>query len=621
MNFFEQQAAARRNTTRLALLFVAAIISLVALSELLIIALLKFSAESEHPITLSLSAYIGIAVGICVVIALASLYKFSELNQGGKAVALALDGKLLDRATKNIHERKLVNVVEEMAIASGTPVPAIYILEDKSINAFAAGYGPHDAIIGVTRGTMELLSRDELQGVVAHEFSHIFNGDMRINLRLVGLLFGILFVALIGQRLLMSMRFSRSKNSMPVVLMGVGFMAIGYGGLLFGNLIKAAISRQREFLADASAVQYTRNPEGIGGALKKIGSVGTGSQLVHANAAEFSHCYIASGTSMSLQGLFATHPPLSERIRRIDKRWDGKYISTTSTIKPDATKSTAQDNKNSPRDKLAAIIPTAAVLQHVLDQTGMPTAEHVAYAHQLIANIPSVLHTATNTPAAASATLVGLMLGSTASQRTANLNVIGNSLPATLLAQLENLLPALNETSIEQRLPIMELCLAALKELSASEIDELQNHLKHAINADQRFELWEWALYRLIDLGLRQTKPAAVRFNDIKELADDCAIIFSLLAYRNQDATLAFQQAAKLAELTIELTPKNLLRHTQVETALTNLAQLKPLAKPKFLKALCAAINSDGVVQAEEIELLRAIAATIDCPVPPLKPS
>ena len=261
-------------------------------------------------------------------ITVGSLYKMAQLAGGGTVVAERLGGRRVYPNTTDPVERRLLNVVEEMALASGVPVPPVFLLsEEQGINAFAAGYSPSDAVVGVTRGCAQQLTRDQLQGVVAHEFSHILNGDMRLNMRLIGVLHGILLMGLVGRELLRLVghsgggRSRRNDGAAPLLLIGLAFMVIGFLGLFIGNLIKAAASRQREFLADASAVQFTRNPEGIAGALKRIGAAVFGSKLASPRAAEASHMYFAEGIST----LFASHPPLHERISRIDPQWDGKF--------------------------------------------------------------------------------------------------------------------------------------------------------------------------------------------------------------------------------------------------------------------------------------------------------
>src|SRR5262249_2273093 len=191
--------------------------------------------------------------------------------------------------------RKLLNVVEEMSIASGVPMPEVYLMPDeKGINAFAAGTAPDNAVIGVTEGCVRHLKRDELQGVIGHEFSHILNGDMRLNMRLIGVVFGLLCIMLVGRVMLDAFirggsprsSSARNANPPPIFLLAIGLIVIGWPGAFFGRLIQAAVSRQREFLADASAVQFTRNPLGLAGALKKIGGLAYGSRLDSAHAAE-----------------------------------------------------------------------------------------------------------------------------------------------------------------------------------------------------------------------------------------------------------------------------------------------------------------------------------------------
>ena len=284
------------------------------------------------------------------VILIGSVTKTLELHRGGSAVAEMLDGRLINSNSTDLDERKLLNVVEEMAIASGVPVPQVYVMDNEAgINAFSAGFSTSDAAIGVTRGGMKKLSRDELQGVIGHEFSHILNGDMRLNLRLMGLIFGILCLTVVGRVLL---RTRGRKNPLP--LLGLALVIIGWVGVFFGRLIQAAVSRQREFLADASAVQFTRNPGGLAGALKKIGGLASGSQLTSAHALEASHLFFANGMRNSLFGIMATHPPLPERIRALDPSFDGKFpvVAVEDAVGPSrASAKSAADSSpaNSPR--------------------------------------------------------------------------------------------------------------------------------------------------------------------------------------------------------------------------------------------------------------------------------
>ena len=283
MNFFEAQDSARRNTWRLAALFIAAVTALIVMTNLLVAAVYAWTSNYAMPGSASIvdllaglpgQYWLFISTGVLGVVGVASLYKYMVLRGGGRTIAEALGGSLISRNTTDPLQQRTLNVVEEMAIASGIAVPPVYLINQPSINAFAAGFTPDDAVIGVNQGTIELLNRDELQGVIGHEFSHILNGDTRINLRLIAILHGILFIGMIGYGILrgvgMGARSRRSNSSsggLPVLALALGLLIIGYAGTFFGNLIKAAVSRQREFLADAAAVQFTRNADGSCGAI------------------------------------------------------------------------------------------------------------------------------------------------------------------------------------------------------------------------------------------------------------------------------------------------------------------------------------------------------------------
>ncbi|TDF84073.1 M48 family metalloprotease [Pseudomonas sp. H9] len=347
MNYFEHQVRARRHTVLLLLLMGAAILSLViVISGVLILILHVPEGQPLNQSDEELLHYVFLSV--VAVVLLGSLYKNDELRAGGKWIAERLGGRLISLEPQNLEERQLLNVVEEIAIASGAAVPAVYVLDEASINAFAAGLTPEDAVIGVTRGALALLSREELQGVIAHEFSHIYNGDMRLNTRLTAVVHGLLLLGLIGELIMraiphravpnLSSSDSTASDSCVsdraptlidkimnafrvIVVAGFALWVLGYAGTFFGNLIKSAVSRKREFLADASAVQFTRNPQSIAGALKKIGGLAQGSQLQAVHAREYSHLYFAAGAKTAM----ATHPPLDVRIKRIDPDWDGQF--------------------------------------------------------------------------------------------------------------------------------------------------------------------------------------------------------------------------------------------------------------------------------------------------------
>ena len=427
MNFFESQDRVRRNTFQLVFLFTLAVVTLVIMTNLLVMIVFGYinSEQMQDGRTLlqqmDWQTFAAVSAGVGVVVLAGSLYKIMALSAGGKTVAEALGGKLIPQNTDDLKQRKLLNVVEEMAIASGTPAPPVYLLTDEpGINAFAAGFSPRDAVIGVTQGTIDHLSRDQLQGVIAHEFSHIFNGDMRLNIRLMGVLNGILIIGIIGYYILYSTAFSRrgrssGKGAGGIMALGIGLMVIGFAGTFFGGLIKAAVSRQREYLADASAVQFTRNPDGIAGALKRIGGLEFGSKVENPGAPEVSHAFFAQGISGFMQSLSATHPSLAKRILRIDPHWDGKFDSSD---KIDSPRDEEEADKKEPmtREELAkkvATVVTGAAMADVanaIDQIGNPKQETINYARSLISELPMVIKEAAREPYGARAVIYSLVL-------------------------------------------------------------------------------------------------------------------------------------------------------------------------------------------------------------------
>ena len=426
MDFFEHQDKARKNTKVLVVYLVIAVVCIIAsvyLASLLIFygANVKQQQPGVPPPELVLwdpKLFLYVVLGTLGVVIIGSLYKTAVLAKGGSAVAESLGGRLLNPNTTHPDERKLRNVIEEMAIAAGVPVPKIYVLdEENGINAFAAGHTPGDAAIGVTRGCMTLLNRDELQGVIGHEFSHILNGDMRLNLRLMGIIFGILCLAVIGRVLIYS-RGGRDRN--PLKRPGLALIVIGAIGVFFGWLIQAALSRQREFLADASAVQFTRNPAGLSGALQKIG--GAGSQVESAHAGEASHMFFGNGLGKPFLGALATHPPLDERIRAIDPGWDGEFKtasvkaveteSSRGSAKPAFSRSSLPSIPGLPgaQARDAGFATNAVVMGAVLPNLGKPTPLHLRYAEALRNSFSDRVQSAAHEPLAATALIYAMLL-------------------------------------------------------------------------------------------------------------------------------------------------------------------------------------------------------------------
>lgn len=621
MNFFEHQDRARSSTKLLVLLFVCAVITLIFLTTFLIVFALSLSEEGGapapglNPSFLASDIFLIVSAVVVSVVVLGTLFRLAQLRGGGKAVAESLGGRLLNVQTHDADERKILNVVEEMAIAAGLQVPQVYLIEDPAINAFAAGYQIQDAVIGVTRGCIHELSRDELQGVIAHEFSHILNGDMRLNIRLIGWLYGIMVIGLIGHHLLRSSRYGGGrggKNSKGgIVMLGLGLMIVGYGGTFFGNLIKAAVSRQREFLADASAVQFTRNPGGIGGALKKIGGYAEGTRITATNTAEISHMLFGQGTGFA--GLFATHPPLEERILRIDPRWKGEFRERAES---------AAVTPSSPSPS-ATVHPQA---QGFVSSVGQPTAANLAEAQQRLQAIPIQLLDEVHNTLGSYLTLFALIIA--ASDQVAakeQLAYLQQQLPE---ASYRLLLHVNNEVGGLERklyLPLVDLALPSLRQLSASQLTTFTTQLQCLIKADAKVSLFEWCLFRILGSSLGQRANQSRGAQTTLEICiEDSRILLSALARAGHadEAAAATAFAAGMTELhpgkEHQFLASDAANLAVLDKAVDRLRNLKPLQKPRLLKAMVQCIQTDGEITSGEAELLRAVGAILDCPVPPL---
>jgi Zn-dependent protease with chaperone function len=622
--------------------FVLAVVVLILLVYGLAAALL-FSVPDEHghPQSLWNPALLGaVAFGVGVVVGLGSLFKTAQLAAGGRVVAETLGGRLVPTDTQDLRERRLLNVVEEMAIASGVPVPPVYILSDEpGINAFAAGRAPGDAVVAVSEGCFTYLTRDELQGVVAHEFSHILNGDMRLNLRLLGLIYGILALSIIG-RVLIQVAGGRGRSSSDrddrsrqgVLLFGIGLWLLGLAGVFFGRLIEAAVSRQREYLADASAVQFTRNPEGIGGALKKIGGLAAGSTVQSPHAVEAAHMFFADALGMSLSGMLATHPPLAARIKRIDPRFDGTYPE----VRPVAV--APEEARGPQRGRVPSILPgVKGGVMAVPVLAGMEAASRVArvtprdvtYAEDLHAALPDVLRRAVRDPFAARAVVYCLLLDPQSDVRQTQLAYLERSTDPRDYALVGQLAGAAGELPDASRLPLLELTLPALRQMSPRQHDSFRAVVDALIAADQRVSIFEYTLRcvlaRYLDAGFNPSRPVA-RPASAGQVVEQIAVVLSLLAREGQAeeaaAGAAFDAGMQaLGAGSRTLLPPDRCQLPAFDAALRSLSLTPPDVKRRLVAACAATILADQQVTVRESELLRAVCAVLGCPMPPLAPT
>jgi Zn-dependent protease with chaperone function len=641
VDFFERQDKARRNTKLLVFYFLVAVALLIVAVYAAVALIFTFTEESFSWAQPGL--FFGSATATLAVISIGSIGKTMSLSSGGRAVAELLDGRLVNPNSIDLHERKLLNIVEEMAIASGVPVPQVYVMDNEtSINAFAAGHSASDAAISVTRGCMTMLSRDELQGVIAHEFSHLLNGDMRLNLRLMGLIFGILCLTVIGRVLL----HTRGRKN-PLPLLGLALIVIGWVGVLFGRLIQAAVSRQREFLADASAVQFTRNPGGLAGALKKIGGLSEGSKLESPRAEEASHLFFANGLRSSVFG-FATHPPLAERIRALDPTFDGKFP----TVVPEAVDSAGIPPPPPPGAKppplpsvlppplpqaqppplpiaMAGLAPAVIAQQAIVADIGQPTTEHLRYAAELQQSLPDSLRTSAHDPLGASALVCAFLLDPDPAAREKQLEELGRATSEATRQETLRVWPEVQSLPPQARMPLVDMALPALRSLSPPQFEQFRAAVKALVASDSKIDLFEYMLQKVVMRHLETrffpTGRSVTQFYDLRPLAHDAGVLLSATAYAGHDdpaqASAAFAQGAeilnRIARLEIPWLPPDQCELSHLDPALERFSQAVPQIKKNVLNACAQTVAADGVIQPREAELLRAVADALDCPVPP----
>ena len=640
-DFFQRQEHARRSTTRLVLLFGLAVLAIIASLELLLAATMGYLSRNPDTGAVNWSAVtdpsliVVSVVGTLLIVGGGSLYKIAALRAGGGAVAEQLGGRLLTVGTADPVEQRLLNVVEEMAIASGTATPPVYLLDhEDGINAFAAGFTPADAVIGVTRGTATRLDRDELQGVIAHEFSHILNGDMRLNLRLMGLLHGILVIGMLGYFVLRmsfytggSRRSKDGNSGLPLMAIGAGLAVIGFAGTFFGNLIKAAVSRQREFLADASAVQFTRHPEGIAGALKKIGGFVTGSAVENPNAPEASHMFFGRATS-GFSAMFSTHPPLAERIKRIDPSWDGEFgefQEGAARVGAELSEMGSTPGASGLAGGTAAGFTAAAHVSSAVDSIGRPGPAHLRHAAHLISSLPPALAAAAREPYGARAVIYALLLDGDETIRRQQLAHLKTTADRGVFDETRRLSPMATALTATLRLPLLEITIPALRALSAEQRDVFDRNIIALVEGDNRIDLFEWSLHRILvrDLNPDAARTVRVRHRTVEAVAAPCTLLMSVLAYVGQRDTSSAEHAFEQARFTLGLAQAQLLPHercslAELDKALRQLDEAAPEVKRRILEAAVACITADDRVTATEAELLRAVAASISCPMPPI---
>ncbi|MGI9247504.1 MAG: M48 family metallopeptidase [Woeseiaceae bacterium] len=642
MNFFDAQDRARQASRRLvAAYIVATILIVLGVTAIVGVALFNFS-NADYGFTAGdfvaqqAPILIGTAVLTTFLILGSSLFKTSVLSAGGGRVATSMGGTLVPADVQDPLRRRLRNVVEEMSIASGVPVPEIYVLEEESsINAFAAGYTPSDAAVAVTRGTLELLDRNELQGVIAHEFSHILNGDMRLNIRLMGVLYGIMVLGLIGRLIVRggyhtSIVSSRRDRGTPVVLIiGLGLVILGGIGIFFARIIKAGVSRQREYLADASAVQFTRQSEGIANALKKIGGYSAGSLIKSTDPEEVSHMLFGTGAKFS--GMFATHPPLVERIQALDQsfresdfpRVDPRQRRTMTS--PDAVHSGLAGDITT-----ALATGGAAVLADSIAETvGQPESEHIEYAKYLRQSVPESLYEAAHSSEFAYLLTIALILDRDGSTVDRQLSLAREQLGVERARLLQRYYDELATTSAEFRLPLLAIAFPALKLRPAEELGYLVSLTTRLIEIDGEIDFYEYCFHRILMSNLGHAIDPSGRRNALrarrKDLRSATINLLRVLAnygHESQDESKAAFQSGRATlgpwAQAYDYQSEQNYTVAVLDHSLDVLLGLNNKGKEALLRAISATAAHDAELAIGEAELIRAVCATLDYPLPPI---
>ena len=628
MDFFKEQDKSRTKTTQLVGLFILAVLAVV-LAVYAVAILIMFSHGARQPdFNPAQFHWIQPHLGFWVVsvtllvIFIGSITKIMGLAKGGSSVAENLGGRLVNASTTDPDERKLINIVEEMSIASGIPVPQVYILDrEKGINAFAAGYAPNDAVVAVTRNCLKLLKRDELQGVIAHEFSHILNGDMRLNIRLIGFLSGIMVLANIGYLILRS-RTGSKKSGAQIALLGIGLLVIGFVGQLFGRIIQAAVSRQREYFADASSVQFTRNPKGISGALKKIGGFKSGSRIQSPNAGEICHMFFGK----AIRTLFATHPPLADRIQRLEPDFDGDFMPQK--ISDEEPGPLTPELKKPQADAIKPPVAAFAIAaDSVIKRPGNVTSQDLNHSRKILVAIPDKVKTDLGDILGSILITCALLLDKDPAVKSRQIKTLQKVVPAAIIRQILLYENELKDVDPQLRLAIMDLALPSLRQMSARQYTKFQEIIQILVEADAKLSLFEFALQEIITHRLGATfkgQKKEIVYKNITSLASDAVNILSKLAHVGHSEEAAARAAFKFgwAKLHIRDTRWDLLPATKVSfnalhVAMKRFSHATPGVKKTILDACAHCVLHDQKVAANEAEILRALAYSFDIPLPP----
>ncbi|GAB4183405.1 MAG: M48 family metallopeptidase [Wenzhouxiangellaceae bacterium] len=628
MNFFQAQKNARKASRTLVLLFILAVIVItVAITAAIYLVFGQHQDGQGLFSAVALSDHFNLigASGLLTIIFIsgASAFRVATLRNGGGQIARDLGGDRVNEDTRDPQLRRLLNVVEEIAIASGVPVPEIYVLEQESaINMLAAGHSLNDAAIVVTRGALDNLDRNELQGVIAHEFSHILNGDMRLNIQLLGMVFGITALSLIGRRVLYHTRWvgGNRRGAGGIVLVALALVVIGALGLFFARLIKAAISRQRETLADASAVQFTRDPQGIAGALKKIAAM-QGAAVLSTDTEEVDHMLFASGR---VSRLFATHPPLLERIKAVDPGFQAGELKRIAA-NLSKQRAAAETQKMAAEDTRPGRDPSDP--RNILEGIGQPHWQQILYASVLAQAIPDQLNFAAHSAQRSPALVYYLLLSTDQEKREQQLLELSRRHSDVIEHQTRAFYQMWGVCKDEQQLPLLEMAMPALKRRPRRDLIDMLDTIESIAPKEGNEAVFPFLMSRVLRLYLEESLDTRVRQPKAKyklaQCTSECALVLALIASYEGNLSsgeIAYQAGYQRLDLGTPpaYNPPAVWSETLTQ-ALRKLDQLTPEHKEKFVEALIAVGFNDRRMNVRELELVRAVCATLHVPLPPIK--
>lgn len=636
MNFFDAQDQARRSTRRFVILYLLATLGIALTISLIIGFAYSFSGAYSNEdyaahMARSPGVFGGAAVFTLLVIGIATLVKTTQLRAGGGRVARDLGGTLVDENNMDLLHQRLRNVVEEMALASGVPVPEIYVLDNEhGINAFAAGYAPEDAAVAVTRGALELLTREELQGVIAHEFSHVLNGDMRLNIRLMGVLFGIVVLTIIGRKIMFSMRYVRGRDGRLAaggMVVAVVLLVVGGMGVFFARIIKASVSRQREYLADASAVQFTRQTTGIANALKKIGGYQAGSHFQLAEPEEVSHMLF--GTGSSLNRIFATHPPLTERIQALEPGFKPEDYPEVDYKATRAARQMEAAEQYAGVSAMAAVAASGVSPDKVVDNVGHPNRQQIEFAGRIRESIPETLYAAAHSPVDAYLLSIALVLEHDGRILERQLSLAHEQLGEQRANRVSQLHAELVKIDSAYRLPLLEIAFPALRQRKPAELEYLIDLSQRLVEVDGQIDLYEYCFYRVLTTSLQRamhpSKRQKRRRGSRKPVRTAAVDLMRLVAHHghehDHEGEAAFRAGLEIfgewaSDAVYDAARE--FKASALDKQLDMLTALNSDGRQMLVKAITVVIAHDGELTSAEADLMRAVCATLEVPLPPL---